>query len=454
VRLVSLDLDDTIVALATAPGRAALAVVRLSGRLTQRLLAAVAPGLPAAPEARHAYRADIADRAGQAIDRGVVTFFAGPHSYTGEDAAEISVHGAPHVVHRLLSAFTGAGARMARPGEFTQRALLLGKIDLVEAEAVQELIEARTERASRVCAGRISGALSGRLAGVRESLLAAAASLTATIDFAEDVGEAVDPAVAAGLSRAAQELARLAAGYETTGRLLSSGCRVAILGRPNAGKSTLFNALLGSPRAIVTEIPGTTRDALDAAVDVQGIPVTVVDTAGLRATGDAVEAIGVARAREEAERADAVLYVFDAAQGLGDEDRQELARLADKPVLLVANKIDTLRPGAALPEGAEPLCGVAPEAAQTLHGLLSRRLTPEISLEAADEILGNARQRDLVERARRAAESAVEALSRGDSPEYAATHVDEALAALSDVFGETTSEDVLQRIFATFCIGK
>jgi tRNA modification GTPase len=454
VRPVCLDLDDTIVALATAPGRAALAVVRVSGRQAQRVLAVVAPGLPASPEPRHAYRADITGAAGGVIDRGVVTFFAGPHSYTGEDAAEISVHGAPRVVDRLLSALTGAGARLARPGEFTQRALMLGKMDLVEAEAVRELIEARTDRAARACAGRMSGALSGKLAQVRESLLAAAASLTATIDFAEDVGEAVDPAVLAGLSRAAQELGRLAAVYETTGRLLSSGCRVAILGRPNAGKSTIFNALLGSARAIVTEIPGTTRDALDAALDVAGVPVTVVDTAGLRATGDPVEAIGVARALEEAQKADAVLYVFDAAKGLADEDREALANLPDKPVFLVANKIDTVRLGTALPEGALPLCGVAPEAAETLHGLLSRRLTPEVSLEAADEMLGIARQRDLVERARRAAVDAVEALSRGDSPEYAATHVDEALAALADVFGETTSEDVLQRIFATFCIGK
>ena len=456
MRPVCLDLDDTIVALATAPGRAALAVVRVSGRQAQRVLAVVAPGLPATPEPRHAYRADITDVAGEVIDRGVVTFFAGPHSYTGEDAAEISVHGAPRVVDRLLSALTGAGARLARPGEFTQRALMQGKMDLVEAEAVRELIEARTDRAARVCADRMSGALSGKLAQVRESLLTAAASLTATIDFAEDVGEAVDPAVLAGLSRAAQELQRLAAGYETTGRLLSSGCRVAILGRPNAGKSTIFNALLGSARAIVTEIPGTTRDALDGALDVKGIPVTVVDTAGLRAAEDPVEAIGVARALEEAEKADAVLYVFDAAKGLTSEDKTALAKLADKPVLLVANKIDTVgaRTGTALPEGALPLCGVAPEAAETLHGLLSRRLTPEVSLEAADEILGNARQRDLVERARRAAADAVEALSRGDSPEYAATHVEEALAALSDVFGETTSEDVLQRIFATFCIGK
>ena len=433
-------LDDTIVALATAPGRAALAVVRISGRETRRLIAAASPELPAEPMPRHVYLAAVVDAAGEPIDRGLVTFFAAPFSYTGEDAAEVSVHGAP---------------RLARPGEFTERALLHGKMDLVEAEAVQELVDARTEAAARVSAQRLAGALSRRLSGVRELLLRSAASLTATIDFSEDVGDSVDPSVARDLQSAGETLEKLAASYEV-GRLFSAGCRVAILGRPNAGKSTIFNSLVGSPRAIVTDIPGTTRDAIDATLDVSGVPMTLVDTAGLRATEDPVESIGVSRAREEALRADAVLYVFDAAAGLCEEDRAALSAFAadEKPVLLVANKIDTVRPGVVLPDGAAPLCGVSAEAALRLHGLLAERLFPGLSLEAADEVLGNARQRDLVLRARRAAADALDALCRGDSPEYAAAHMDSALAALADVFGETTAEDVLRRIFATFCIGK
>jgi tRNA modification GTPase len=448
-------LDDTIAALATAPGRAALAVLRISGRETRRLLGVVAPSLSSSFEARRASLADLVDAAGEPIDRGLVTVFVSPHSYTGEDAAEISVHGAPRVVDRLLKALTAAGARLARPGEFTQRALYNGKMDLIEAESVRELIEARTERASQVSARRLAGALSARLCGVREALLNAAASLTATIDFSEDVGEAVDPAVGRDLLRAAEALAVLSASYET-GRLLSSGCRVAILGRPNAGKSTLFNALVGSPRAIVTEIPGTTRDALDATLDVKGIPVTVVDTAGLRPTEDPVEVIGVARAREEAEKADAVLYVLDAAAGVTEDDRAALTGFAGgkKPILLVANKIDRVPSGACWPEAAAPLCGIASDAAEKLHALLAHRLMESVALDACDEVLGNARQRDLVERARQAAADAAAAISRGDSPEYAATHVDAALAALADVFGETTAEDVLNRIFSTFCIGK
>jgi tRNA modification GTPase len=448
-------LDDTIVALATAPGRAALAVVRVSGRQTRQLIAAVSPELPEDPEPRHAYLVAVVDAGGEPIDCGLVTFFAAPASYTGEDAAEISVHGAPRVVDRLLAALTRAGARLARPGEFTERALLHGKMDLLEAEAVQELVDARTDAAARVSARRLQGALSRRLSGVRELLLRAAASLTATIDFSDDVGESVDLSVARDLQSAGETLEKLAASYEA-GRLFSAGCRVAILGRPNAGKSTIFNALVGSPRAIVTDIPGTTRDSIDAMLDVSGVPVTLVDTAGLRATEDRVESIGVSRAREEAGRADAVLYVFDAAAGLCEEDRAALSSFAadQKPVLLVANKVDTVSPEFAPPDGATPLCGVAPEAALRLHELLAERLFPGLSLEAADEVLGNARQRDLVLRARLTAGDALEALRRGDSPEYAAAHVDSALAALADVFGETTAEDVLQRIFATFCIGK
>jgi tRNA modification GTPase len=300
---------------------------------------------------------------------------------------------------------------------------------------------------------RLEGALSSRLAGTREDLLAAATSLTATIDFSEDVGEAVDPGVVVRLSSARDALALLAASYDT-GRLLSAGCRVAILGRPNAGKSTLFNALLGTARAIVTEVPGTTRDALEATVDVRGVPVDLVDTAGLRETDDRVERIGVARAREEAERADAVVYVFDASEGLIGEDRANLDALDGKPVAVVANKIDLLVSGAPAPDAVLALCGLDPDAGARLRELLERTVAADVTSDSAAEVLGSLRQRDLVDRARSAAADAIAALERGDSPEYAATHVDAALAALGDVFGETTSDDVLARIFSSFCIGK
>jgi tRNA modification GTPase len=450
---------DTIAALATPLGRSAIALVRISGDRTRAILSAVAPDLPDPIEPRRPYLVPLTRADGDVLDRGLVTLFAAPASFTGEDLAEISVHGSPVVVEQLLRTLVVAGARPARPGEFTERAYRLGKMDLVEAEAIRDLIDSRTEGAARAGAKRLAGALSSRLATAREDLLAASAGLTATIDFAEDVGETVDAAVALHLRSARDALARLAASYET-GRLLSAGCRVVILGRPNAGKSTLFNALVGSARAIVTEVPGTTRDTLEATIDVCGVPVDLVDTAGLRDTDDRVERIGVERAREEGERAAAILYVYDASEGWTDADRAAVTAFDGRPVAVVANKVDRL--GGTPPAGsvslpdpsALPLCGLAPEAGASLRLLLERTIAAGVTSDAASEVLASVRQRDLVERARDAADQALRALDGGISPEYAATHVDSALAALADVFGETTSEDVLQRIFSSFCIGK
>jgi tRNA modification GTPase len=466
---------DTIAALATPLGRSAIAIVRLSGDRTREILARVAPELPEPIEPRRPYLVSLCDLEGEAIDRGLATLFAAPASYTGEDVAELSVHGSPIVVERLLRLLAAAGARAARPGEFTERAFRSGKLDLVEAEAIRDLIESRTEAAARVSSARLQGGLSSRLGRAREDLLAAAASLAATIDFAEDVGEDVDPSVPERLAAAGDCFARLAASWDT-GRLLSSGCRVAILGRPNAGKSTLFNALLGTERAIVTEVPGTTRDTLHATLDVQGIPVELVDTAGLRDTDDRIERIGVERARDEGQRAAAILYVFDAAAGWIEEDRAAVEELDGKPVAFVANKIDLLgvcpsnlsggpcgppnpRDGSPArtangPPRALALRGLASDAGAKLRALLEQTIASDVTSDSASEVLGSVRQRDLVERARRATDEALGALGRGVSPEYAATHVDSALAALADVFGETTSEDVLERIFSTFCIGK
>lgn len=462
---------DTIAALATPIGRSAIAVVRLSGERTRSVLARIAPELPRDAEPRRPHLVTLVDGAGDAIDRGLVTLFAAPASYTGEDLAEISVHGSPAVVEELLRALNAAGARPARPGEFTERAFRFGKIDLVRAEAIRDLVDSRTGAAARASAKRLAGGLSSRLGKAREDLLAAAASLAATVDFAEDVGEELDPSVAAHLESARDSLSRLAATYDT-GRLLAAGCRVAILGRPNAGKSTLFNALLGTERAIVTDVPGTTRDTLEATLDVRGVPVELVDTAGLREAHDEVERLGVGRARDEGERADAVLYVFDAALGWTAEDESAVSALDGKPIAVVANKMDRVAgspPNPAAGARADGLrrvqvktcprdflevCGLAPDAGSKLRELLERTVASDVTSDSASELLASVRQRDLVARAASACTDAIDALASGVPPEYAATHVDSALAALADVFGETTSEDVLRRVFSTFCIGK
>lgn len=447
---------DTIVAPATPFGRSALAVIRVSGADTLQILGALAPGLPVAPNPRRPYLLVLQDAVGDPIDTGLVTFFSGPASSTGEDVGEVSVHGSPAVVERLLRAAVGAGARMARPGEFTERAFRSGKIDLLRAEAVRDLIEARTPAAAGASARRLAGLLSERIDRVKEELLAAAAGLAAAIDFSDDVGEGVDPAVETALQNAIESLTRLSASYET-GRLLSEGCRVAILGRPNAGKSTLFNALVGSERAIVTEIPGTTRDTLEASIDIRGIPVTLVDTAGLRESEDLVERIGVARAREQAERSDAILYVFDASIGWQEEDQGAIEALngsEGRPRMLVANKVDRAPTTERADPGALRLCGLAPDAGPRLRTLLEDTLAASVQSEGASEVLGSLRQRNLVDDAQCAAAQTLSALRDGLSPEYAATHCHAALDALADLTGETTPEDVLARLFSTFCIGK
>lgn len=450
---------DTIVAPATPAGKSALALLRLSGEKTLTILRGLAAELPNAPTPRRAYLVTLRDAAGLTIDTALATYFAAPASMTGEDVAELSIHGSPAAAQRLLRAACGLGARLARAGEFTERAFRFGKIDLLRVEAIRELIEARTGTAAAASASRLTGGLSNRILAVREDLLKASAGLAAVIDFSEDVGEAVPMSVEQALESAIAALTRLSASYET-GRLLSDGCRVAILGLPNAGKSTLFNAAAGEARAIVTELPGTTRDALEALLDVGGIPVTLVDTAGLRETENLIERIGVERALEQAQRADALLYVFDASIGFTEEDARAVFA-ADgsgrKPRRLIANKADRPRPAdPQRPEAlaALPLCGLSPQAGPRLREALAEMLSASLPSEETSEVLSSLRQRNLIEDARCAAVQTLTALRDGLSPEYAATHCDAALDALADLTGETTAEDVLARLFASFCIGK
>jgi tRNA modification GTPase len=444
---------DTITALATPAGRSALAVVRLSGTESARILAALAPEDAPSIEPRRPRRVVLSEN-GVPIDEAVVTFLPAASSPTGEDVVEISMHGSPMAVERLLAAAISAGARPARAGEFTERAFRAGRIDLVRAEAVRELIEARTPAAARASARRLSGALSRRIGAVRENLLAASAALAAVIDFSDDVGDSADAPVRMRLIEALGELDRLAA-TARPGRLLAHGCRAAILGPPNAGKSTLFNAALGRDRAIVTEIAGTTRDTLEAELDLGGVPVTLVDTAGLRATGDVVEALGVERAREEARRADVVVYVFEASTGLGADDAETLSMASDAAKVLVANKADRLSSEPPpIPDGATLLCGITPDAGAAVRTLITQAIAAGVTTDGSSEMLATLRQADLVERARAASADALAALERGVSPEYAATHCHAALDALADLVGETTSDDVLTSVFSTFCIGK
>src|SRR5262245_1175019 len=321
--------DDTIVAIATPPGRGGIGVVRVSGPLASPVACTLGGRSSFTP--RHATVATVGDGT-RHIDQAVVTYFPAPHSYTGEDVVEISAHGSPVVLEAIVAAAVAAGARLANPGEFTLRAYLHGRIDLVQAEAVSELIDAVTPLQARVAFDQLEGTLTSRLRALDEALLELIAPLEASLDFPEEGYHFVESGnVADSLRRWLASLDTLLADAKR-GRVIREGLTVAIAGRPNAGKSSLFNRLAGAARAIVTDVPGTTRDLLTERVDVGGVPLTIVDTAGLRGLpGDAIEEEGIARARQAVAAADLVIVVLDRSEALTGDDRALIEETARRP---------------------------------------------------------------------------------------------------------------------------
>ena len=332
---------DTIAAVSTPPGRGGIGIVRLSGPQAASISAQLV-SLRQPLEHARARLADVLDEyeSVERIDEAVVTYFAAPNSYTAEDLVEIAAHGSPVVLDLLLRRALALGARLAEPGEFTQRAFLSGKLDLTQAEAVRDLIEAQTLTQARQAASQMGGALSRRVAPMKHSLLELIALLEAGIDFAEDD---VDVAPKTEIARRIGELAPQLAALEATfarGRIVHDGLTMAIVGRPNAGKSSLFNRLVERDRAIVTATPGTTRDLVSERISLDGIPIELVDTAGLREAFEEVEQLGIARSREALADAALVLVVLDATQSLNDEERSLLSAVADRPALIAINKSD------------------------------------------------------------------------------------------------------------------
>jgi len=441
---------DTIVALATPMARSAIAVARLSGSESFAIARRLAPGLPVRPAARTAILAEVRDSEGRVFDRGLVTHFPAPSSYTGEDVVEISIHGNPVVARALLAAAQSAGARLAEAGEFSRRAFLNEKLSLIEAESVGELIDATSDVSARGALARLSGGGERAIDPVRDALLAAHALWTAAIDFPEPAGEEDPEEIARHLETARERLERLGRGAELAARI-ASGFRVAILGAPNAGKSTLFNRLVGYERAIVASEAGTTRDTLEADVEIGGLPVRLVDTAGIREASTAVEAEGVSRAAAEGRAADVAIWVHDASKPWDEAARSAWRGVSSDMKILVFNKIDLNTPPAE--PGSLAVSAIAEEAAERLSRAVARRLSEEFPPDAAGESVSR-RQRALLARARDAVARSEGALSRRDPAEIAILGVEDALAALAELVGESTTEDVLDRIFSRFCIGK
>ena len=454
---------DVIAAIATGSAATAIGIVRVSGdgcfALCGRVFRA-AGGRPfAAQEPRKMVFGEMLDRAGRVIDRGLAVRFPGPGSYTGEDCAEFHCHGSPVVLRELLSALFAAGARQAQAGEFTKRAFLNGKLDLTQAEAVADLLEAETPAAVRQAAGQLSGALSRRVAALYDGLVDLMAHFHAVLDYPD---EDIDPfradTIRESLDAARTGLDALLRTYDR-GRYIAGGVPCVLIGRPNAGKSSLLNALVGYDRAIVTDVPGTTRDTVEARCRLGGVVLRLIDTAGLRETDDAVERIGVERSRAALEGAALALLVLDGSASLTPEDEAAMAQAARAPrVICLINKSD--RPLAFAPEELRSrfphLCVVSAATGAGLDALgeTVAALFPAGGAESAGELLTNARQADAARRALEAVTRASESLEAGITPDALLTDAEEALAALGELTGASVREDVTARIFERFCVGK
>jgi len=454
---------DTIAAIATAPGTGAIGIVRLTGpralSIARGLFRASAPRTDW--ESHRLVHGRIHSAAGDFLDEVLLAWMQAPRSFTGEDMVEIHCHGGPVVLHTVLSEVVAAGARAAEPGEFTKRAFLNGRIDLVQAEAVADMIAARTDRALRAAASQLRGGLSRRIGSIREGLTDLLAHLEAGIDFSDEDLEPEPPGVLADRIVALRdEIGRLLGTWEE-GRLFRNGASVVIAGRSNVGKSSLLNRLLEDDRAIVTPAPGTTRDFLEEWVSLDGVPVKLTDTAGIRTTEDAAEQEGIRRVWERVAAADHVIVLFDGSEALTAEDRDIVRAVGVRKGFPVINKADLIPAMSAaevrdLFEGREPLWISARtgDGLNELRECLRGRLLAGGGPDDSEAILTNARHKAALEGAQYFLSQAAAALTSGGSPEVAAYDVRDALDRLGDVVGKTTVEQVLDRIFSTFCIGK
>jgi len=478
-----LPFSDTVAAVATPPGRGAVALVRISGPGALDVLRRLCPGVQEVPPPRvQRLLAVRHPETGELLDRGLVTWFPAPGSYTGEDSVEISTHGGVLTPQLVLDAVLAAGARTAEPGEFTHRAYLNGKLDLLQAEAVLDLIDGRSRALHRAAVHQMERGLSRRIESLREAIIGVEALLVYSIDFPEEDEPPVPPhRIRAAAGDVVRQIDALLA-TAPEGEMLREGALVVLAGRPNSGKSSLFNALVGTERAIVTDIPGTTRDALEAAVTVDGYPFRLVDTAGLRETTDVVEGMGIEVARRYLRAAQIVLFCAEADRELDTEERAFLAGLDPAQTLLVRTKADVAgnreQGTGNRSEGAERRkCDRAEEASHSRtyepwtdalavsarmgaglpelrDGLLRLAFGGILGEPGETPLVTRERHARVLRRARDEVGVFLEVFDTDLPAELAATHLRDAVAALEDVIGVVTTEDLLGRVFSQFCVGK
>ena len=452
---------DTIVAIATPPGPGGIGVVRMSGpeaaAIARTMLTTQAPLAP-----RYATLTGVVDPAGagRAVDRVLATYFPRPASYTGEEVVEISGHGSPVVLRQIVTLAIAAGARLAEPGEFTFRAFLNGQLDLIQAEAVGDLIEAVTPLQARVAFDQLEGTVTTAVAEIDQALFDLVARLEASLDFPDEGYHFVEPDAVGRETRALVDRVTRLLGEARRGRLIREGCQVVIVGKPNVGKSTLFNRLLRAPRAIVTDVAGTTRDLLTETTDLDGIPATLVDTAGLRRANDAIEAEGVSRARAAVDVAAVTLVMLDRSRPLDADDRDVLAETADSARVVVINKTDLPgawsaadEPAVARDDDVVDVCLLDDDASHAVRAALVRALTGGEHLRDPPAI-SNLRHIELLEATRAALTRTTDALDHGATEELLLADLQVARQTLEEISGTRTSDALLERIFETFCIGK
>lgn len=449
---------DTIVAVATPPGRSAIGVIRLSGPQCLPILRALVRDDSFTPEPNRITKKKIWRDSGEPLDSTLISFFAGPHSFTGEDMAEISCHGSPVILRQVLDLILKLDARLAGPGEFTLRACKNGKLNLSQAEAIRDLINAQTEAAAVQATRQLSGEVSGALQPAKQKLIEIIVVLESALEFVEDdLPQLQVKKIEGQLYEVLSAIRALAKTY-AAGHLLRDGLKVAIVGRPNVGKSSLFNVLLRLDRAIVTEFAGTTRDSITESISLKGVPVLLTDTAGLRTAADPIEEIGVERTHRAMADADLLVVVVDGSTEPTNEDLEIVSGAAKSKFVLAVNKCD-------LPEvsglkaklgGPTRLVHLSALTSEGLDELTAAILEPfgSVDSECAGLLVTNSRHYDLLLRTQRELEESISALRDGASEELIVLGLHNALRYLGEITGETTTEDILTEIFSTFCIGK
>ena len=460
--LNSLREGATIVSPATPGGEGAVSIVRLSGPKAFSILSALASRPLSFFKPRTLTRADMRDEHGNLLDAAMAVCFPGPHSFTGEDMAELHLHGSPAVVEAVIQAACLSGATPAAPGEFSRRAFQNGKMDLTQAEGLADLIAARTQAAASSALRQMRGAISGEISPIRESLVELLLTLETAIDFADEDGvpQADPQQICEKVKEISDKLELVLRSYEK-GRIYRDGAIVAITGVTNVGKSLLLNRLAGEERAIVDDAPGTTRDFLQAEVAMGGVRVLLVDTAGLRDSEDPVEQKGIERSREIIARADLVLFVMDGGREVEEKDRLAFEAVRERPHLVVVNKLD-LPAKTAGEEFSGASCGkgvlrVSAKTGEGIDGLveaIAREFSAGEGAVLAQGPLTRERHRRAVEKALEALARASESAAAGMSPEFAAADVREASRALAELVGEIAPEEILNEVFSRFCIGK